>query len=84
MYLCVCQRYLCDPLHARTRVDRAVLVQQTTVPMVSVLAQTHVACNEKIGKLLPQQLDGENNRTFGIIGRRAAHILYHTQKIRLR
>jgi hypothetical protein len=56
----VVESNFCHPVHAGLVVDCAVLVEQTTVSVVGVLAQTHVGGDGYIRELLPDELGSEN------------------------
>lgn len=72
---CIVDSDLGDALHRRRGIDRAVAVQQATVPMVGIFAEAYVACNVELGEEATQFLDGENDWAGGIIGRCSTTVL---------
>lgn len=56
--------------------NRSVFVQVAAVPVVGVLAEAHIARHDQVWKLLPDELDGEDDGTLWIIGGCTAVVLF--------
>ena len=74
------KRHLGDALRGRRRIDRAVLVEEPTVPVRRVLAQTDVRRDEQRREEHAQLLDGQDHGPLRVVRGRATHVLFARQR----
>ena len=74
--LCVRERDLGDTFRRRGRVDRAVFVEDATVPVRGVLAKTDVRRDEQRGEQRTQLFDGQDHWALWVVCGCAPRVLF--------